>query len=200
MKKWMFTGFIIMFSSAVNAQITFGIRAGISYASLTQIIEEQVTYGGRVGFSVAGLMDIPLSRKFSLRPELSFASLGGAYYLEYMAENPIHFRVEQNEYNYYSIQVPIHLAYKIMVNDWRFGVYGGPSVSVSTQIREEKVPDERKFRPFDIGSGMGFYVECRKVFFSIYTYTGFIDRQTRKQANESQLYQNNVTFSFGYWF
>jgi hypothetical protein len=191
-----------MLSCSVKAQVTLGLRAGVSYASLTQIVEEEVTYGGRVGFSIAGLMDIPLSRRFSLRPELAVMNLGGAYYIEYAVDNHPRLEIERRKCNYYAIQVPVNFVYKIPVNDWQFGVYGGPSVSISTQVREKGIleEEERKFRPFDIGAGVGLYVQHRKVFFSIYSHTGFLDRQTRKQPNESQLYQNNVTFSFGYWF
>jgi hypothetical protein len=154
-----------------------------------------------VGFSVAGLMDIPLSRKFSLRPELSVVNLGGNYYVKYAIENQPYIQIERRKCNYYSAQVPINLAYKISVSDWQFGVYAGPSISLSTPFREKGfLEEDRTFRPFDIGAGAGLYVQHRKVFFSIYTYNGFLDKQIRKLPDESQLYQNNVTFSFGYWF
>jgi hypothetical protein len=200
MRKWIGIGIVAMCSCFVEAQVTFGGRAGVSYASLTQIVDEEITYGGHVGFSVAGLMDIPLSPKFSLRPELAFVNLGGTYYIEYVSDRRPYLDMERRKCNYYSIQVPVNFTYKIHLNNWRFGVYGGPSVSVSTQVREKGFQDEREFRPVDIGAGAGLYVQHRQVFCSIYTHTGFLDRQTRKQPNESQLYQNNVTLSFGYWF
>jgi hypothetical protein len=200
MEKWICLGIMVLFSFNVEAKVGFGIRGGISYASLTQIVDEQVTYGDRLGFSVAGLIDIPLSRKCSLRPELAILNLGGAYDVEYLVEEQPYLGIERIESSYYSLQIPLNFTYKILVNNWQFGVYGGPSVAVSTPVRERVLPEERKFRPFDIGMGIGFYVQHHRVFTSIYTHSGLIDRQTRKQSHESQLYQNSVILSLGYWF
>ncbi|MDR2469323.1 MAG: PorT family protein [Tannerella sp.] len=199
MKKWICIGIATLLAGGMKAQIAFGIRAGISYASLTQLIEEEVRSGGRIGFSMAGLTDIPLSPRFSLRPEIAIVNLGGTYYMLYRTDKQI--EMERHRSNYYSIQAPINMVYKIFSNDWQFGIYGGPSVAVSTQVREKTLrEEERKFRPFDVGAGAGFYVQFRRVFSSIYVHTGILDRQTRKSSGESQLYQNNVVFSLGYWF
>ena len=197
MKKWIFLLVMMALSFSVKAQVTFGARAGIAYTSLTQIIDEEVTYGGRVGFNVAGLMDIPLSRKFSLRPELSFISQGGAYSLEFREEETLWQRYKRN---YYAVQVPVSLTYKMFRNEWEFGVYGGPSFSLSTPVKEREGLDERRFRTFDVGAGAGFYVERYNLFFTIYTNTGLVDRLEEKRPGESHIYQNNVTFSFGYLF
>ena len=199
MKKWIYIGIVMSLVGGMKAQVTFGIRAGISYASLTQMIEEEVKYGGRIGFSMAGLTDIPLSSRFSLRPEIALVNLGGTYYMLYRTDKQI--EMERHKSNYYSIQAPINVVYKIFSKDWQFGVYGGPSIAVSTQVREKTLrEEERTFRPFDVGTGIGFYVQLRRVFSSIYMHTGILDRQTRKSSGESQLYQNNVVFSLGYWF
>jgi hypothetical protein len=128
-----------LFACTVQAQITFGVRGGISYTSLTQIVEEEVTYGGRAGFSVAGLMDIPLSQKFALRPELALVNLGGVYYVEYVTDHQPHLQIEKKKCNYYSIQVPMNITYKIIFYDWRFGVSAGPTVSLSTPVREKSL-------------------------------------------------------------
>ena len=197
MKKWLFIPVFIWLTLPVKSQIAFGARAGIAYTSLTQIIDEEVTYGGRVGFNIAGMLDVPISRKFSLRPELSFLSQGGAYSLEFREKETIWERYKRN---YYAIQIPVNFAYKIFVNEWQFGAYGGPTVSLSTKVKEREGLEERRFRTFDIGAGAGFYVERRNLFFTIYSHTGLVDRLAEKRPNESNLYQNNVIFSFGYWF
>jgi len=201
MKKRVFISFLLALSFlTAEAKAGFGVRSGFSYASLTQILDDQVTYGGRIGFSVAGLLDIPVSSKFSLRPEIALMSQGGTYWLEYMPDNQWRFVREKHRSIYYSIQAPINIAYKINVGDWQFGACGGPFVSLSTRFREKGALNERNFRPFDIGAGVGLYVQRQHIFCSIYSQTGFLDRLTRKQPGESQLYQNNVTLSFGYWF
>ena len=198
MKKWIFIPVFVWLSLSGKAQITFGLRGGVAYTSLTQIVNEELTYGGRVGFSVAGLMDIPLERKFSLRPELSFISQGGAYSLEFTKEETFWQRYKRN---YYSVQIPVNLTYKIVTNnEWQIGAYGGPTVSLSTRVKEREGFEERRFRSHDVGIGAGFYVQYYNLFFTIYSHTGVLDRLEEKRPNESHLYQNNMVFSFGYWF
>jgi hypothetical protein len=197
MKKWICLPVLLGLSLIAEAQVTFGIRAGIAYTSLTQMIDEEVTYGGRMGLNMAGLMDIPLSQKFALRPELSFISQGGAYSLEFMAEETFWQRYKRN---YYSIQVPLNITYKIFLHEWQIGVYGGPTISLSTQVTEREGLEERRFRSFDVGIGAGFYVERQNLFFTIYSHSGLVDRLEEKRPGESHILQNNVIFSFGYWF
>jgi hypothetical protein len=197
MKKWIFIPVFIGLLFSAKAQVTFGVRGGIAYTSLTQVINEEVTYGGRVGYNVAGMMDIPLHRVFSFRPELSLINQGGAYSLEYLKEETFWERYKRN---YYAVQVPLNLTYKIFLNEWQMGVYGGPTASLSTQVKEREGLEERRFRSFDIGIGAGFYVERRNLFFTIYSHTGLVDRLEEKRLAESHIYQNNVVFSFGYWF
>jgi hypothetical protein len=199
MKKWLCVHILIAgFSFAVKAEINFGVRAGFAYTSLTQVLNEEVTYGGRLGFTVAGLMDVPLSRKFSLRPELAFISQGGAYSLEFIKNEPSYWT--RYKRSYYSAMIPVNLTYRITWNEWQIGAYGGPSVTLSTQVKETDNFEVRRFRPFDAGMGVGFYVEYQKFFFTIYSHTGLLDRLEIRHPNESHLYQNNLIFSFGYWF
>ena len=197
MKKWLFILLFIGLSLPVEAQVTFGARAGIAYTSLTQTINEEVTYGGRIGYNVAGLMDIPLSHRFSLRPELSLMSQGGAYSLEFTKDKTFWERYKRN---YYTVQVPVHLTYKMRLNEWKIGAYSGPTVSISSQVKEREGLEVRRFRSFDIGIGAGFYVEYYNLFFTIYSHTGLVDRLEEKRPRESHIYQNNLIFSFGYWF
>ena len=196
MKKWLFIYLILCLAFSAKAQLSFGARAGITYTSLTQVIDGDVTYGGRVGFSVAGMLDIPLNRVFSLRPEPSFISQGGAYSLEF-TEEPFWKRYKRN---YYAVQIPVNITYKIFLNEWQIGIYCGPTVSLSTPVIEREGWEERRFRTFDMGIGAGFYVQYYNLFFTIYSHPGLLDRLEEKRPNESRIYQNNVMFSFGYWF
>jgi hypothetical protein len=184
----------------MKAQVSFGVRSGVAYSSLTQIVEDRVRYGGRIGYSAAGMMDIPFSRKFALRPELSLVYQGGSYYPGYVDVSPFNRTTDRYKCDYYSVQIPVNVMYKIAIADWMFGIYAGPSFSVSTEVKQKSELGERKFRPFDIGMGSGLHVECKGVFFTIYSHSGFLDRLRYKQSNESEIYQNNVTCSFGYWF
>ncbi len=55
-------------------------------------------------------------------------------------------------------------------------------------------------KTFDLGVNLGLQVEYSNFFFSVSALCGTLDRRTTKHDGESSLYQNNVTFSLGYYF
>ena len=58
MKKYLLLLLAGLWTCAAQAKIIPGVRLGLSYNQLTQIVDEEVTYGGRIGFEAAGLLDI----------------------------------------------------------------------------------------------------------------------------------------------
>ena len=80
MKKLIGIVFLTMMMAVpVMAQTTFGVRVGGAYSCLVQKVEGLYESGARFGFSVAGLVDIPLYKRLSLRPEIAFTNQGGSY-------------------------------------------------------------------------------------------------------------------------
>ena len=70
----------------VMAQVTFGARVGGAYSCLVQKVEGMYEAGARFGFSVAGLVDIPLYKRLSLRPEVAFVHQGGSFISNYQVD------------------------------------------------------------------------------------------------------------------
>ena len=198
----------VLASVSAFSQVEFGVRAGGAYSSLVQMIEKDYDSGGRFGFSVAGLMDVPLYKGLSLRPEVAFVNQGGDYF-SHQTEDGMN---AHHKYSYYSIQVPINVAYTFYLSDIRLAVFVGPAfdfslfgkmkteetgVSTDIDFGSEKEPN---LRTFDFGISAGMSVEYKHFFFSIQNLTGLLDRRTVKRDGESTLFQNNVTFSLGYFF
>ena len=198
MKKYCLLLLAYLVASAAQAKITPGLRLGLAYNQLTQIVDEEVTFGGRIGFEAAGLLDVPLSQRFSLVPELSVANQGGSYDYAYLRNDLL--ITGRHTCSYYTFSLPVNLVCKIRLADWPLGIMGGPFVSLSTRERERHEWITRDFRTFDVGAGAGLYVEYHSVFFSVYGRTGFIDKLRQKQPFDSQVYQNSVALSFGYRF
>ena len=71
------------------------------------------------------------------------------------------------------------------------------NVSTDIDFGSEKEPN---LRTFDFGISAGMSVEYKRFFFTIQNLTGLLDRRTVKREGESTLFQNNVTFSIGYFF
>lgn len=191
------------------AQVDFGVRAGGAYSSLIQRVQDEYMAGGRFGWSVAGLMDVHLYKGLSFRPEIGFVNQGGSYYSHY--NNPL-VTETHNKYSYYSIQVPLNLAYTFRLTDIRLSVFAGPTLdfslfgkmrthgaspSTSIDFGSKKEPN---LKSFDLGVNVGMSVEYSRFFFAINCVTGTLDRRAVKREGESNIFQNNVTFSLGYFF
>lgn len=193
---------------SVFAQVEFGVRLGGAYSSLVQRLDKTYESGGRIGFSVAGLMQLPIYKGLSFVPEVGLIYQGGDYYSYPTDEGmTIH-----NMYKYYSLQVPLDLAYTFNISDVRLSVFAGPTLDVSLagKMKTEETgvesdiefgkKEEPNLRTIDLGINVGLSVEYSRFFFSINNVAGVLDRRTVKRKDESMLFQNNVTFSVGYFF
>ncbi|OAV74597.1 hypothetical protein Barb7_01879 [Bacteroidales bacterium Barb7] len=192
------------------AQVTFGVRTGGSFSTLVE--KEGTTYkaGGRIGYSVAGLAEIPLRsihRRLSLRTEAAFVSQGGSFYTGRDAEGEGGYN---NKCGYYSLRLPVAVAYTFPFHDVHISVSAGPAVDFALfgNMRNRDKNGSMSFgrsegkdlKPVDLGVGVGLTVEYLQCFFSVVTNGGVTDRKAFKPAGEPSVYQNNVTFSLGYYF
>ena len=193
---------------SVFAQVEFGVRLGGAYSSLVQRLDKTYESGGRIGFSVAGLMQLPIYKGLSFVPEVGLIYQGGDYYSYPIDEG----MTTHNMYKYYSLQVPLDLAYTFNISDVRLSVFAGPTLDVSLagKMKTEETgvesdiefgkKEEPNLRTIDLGINVGLSVEYSRFFFSINNVAGVLDRRTVKRKDESMLFQNNVTFSVGYFF
>lgn len=193
---------------SVFAQVEFGVRLGGAYSSLVQRLDKTYESGGRIGFSVAGLMQLPIYKGLSFVPEVGLIYQGGDYY-SYPTDEGM---TTHNMYKYYSLQVPLDLAYTFNISDVRLSVFAGPTLDVSLagKMKTEGTgvesdiefgkKEEPNLRTIDLGINVGLSVEYSRFFFSINNVAGVLDRRTVKRKDESMLFQNNVTFSVGYFF
>lgn len=191
----------------VTAQVTFGVRAGGAYSALVQKVEGINNAGACFGFSLAGLADIPLYKGLSLRPELAFVNQGGSFISNFQVEGA---KNSLNKCRYYSIQIPLNLAYSFQINDVLLGVYAGPYVDFSLfgkmKTENQNVDihfgqnQEADLKSFDLGVSVGIRVDYSRYFFSVGALCGTLDRRAIEREGESSLYQNNVTLSLGYMF
>lgn len=208
MKKIIYILFLMMSVLApVTAQVTFGVRAGGAYSALVQKVEGINNAGACFGFSLAGLADIPLYKGLSLRPELAFVNQGGSFISNFQVEGA---KNSLNKCRYYSIQIPLNLAYSFQINDVLLGIYAGPYVDFSLfgkmKTENQNVDihfgqnQEADLKSFDLGVSVGIRVDYSRYFFSVGALCGTLDRRAIEREGESSLYQNNVTLSLGYMF
>jgi hypothetical protein len=206
LRKWILAGCIIAtVAPSVAAKVTFGVRAGLARTAFTQKVELDYQSGSRLGYSIAGLADIPFYQRFSFRPEIVLANRGGQYFtLRDEAGLP----QLKYEANYYSLQIPLAIAFNIPISGVRMAVYAGPAPDFHlggkmkmTGRGEDPLPTlEKEMKAFDFSINGGIAVEYKNIFFSIETFHGTSDRRVDTYENESPVYQNSITFSLGYFF
>lgn len=74
MKKVLLTVAAVCAFGFANAQdVKFGAKAGLNYSTFTGDVED---VDAKVGFQVGGFVEIKVSDKFSVRPELLYSTLG----------------------------------------------------------------------------------------------------------------------------
>lgn len=208
MKKIQKAGWIIGLATALSvpasAKVDWGLRAGVAHSSLVQKIDLTYWSGSCVGYSAAVLGDIPFAGRFSFRPEVALAYQGGSF-----LSDPIEgLYMLRHKIGSYSLLPSFNFAFNIPLSDVNMAVYVGPACDfhlrnkTSARQTEEGIlpPTEKDVKSFDLGVNAGISVEYKCVFFSINTLSGTLDRRTDKKENESSVYQNNLTFSLGYFF
>ena len=205
MKKILLLFIVLLIMVPAFAQVSFGVRAGIGSSSLVQKVDGTPTSGARFGFSVGGMVDIPFYQRFSLRPEIALINQGGSYS---SFDNGT--TATEHSCYYYSLQMPVNVVYTIPNNDVRLGIALGPVLDYSLfgNMKSGEADYDIKFgqaeesdlKSFDLGVNVGLNAIYKNVFFGINATCGVLDRLAEKPQGASSVYQNNITFSLGYFF
>ena len=137
-KIFALTIFTLTMAHATNAQVTYGIRSGVNYATWKgddiQIIQDLVdkTDGyvvtkGRTGMHIGGYVHIPISEVFAFEPGLEYSkkgySLKGDFQIPVLKYLNINARAQvQSHY----IDIPLLIRANVYKG---LNVYAGPQVS-----------------------------------------------------------------------
>jgi hypothetical protein len=199
---------VLIFTSPAAGKVYWGLRAGVARSSLVQQYDLDYLSGSCLGYSLAALADIPFYQRFSFRPEIALIYEGGSF-LSYPVDDGFLLR---NRMRGCGVQPSFNLAFNIPISGVKMAVYGGPALNYllydqlttrpasETEQAETEAITEKGVRPFDIRINAGISVEYKGVFFSINALAGSSDRRISKTPTQSPVYQNNLTFSLGYFF
>lgn len=146
MKKPSFIIFILLLTTKISAQTEYGIRAGISYATmmgtdvaLFNIVDDtgaEIGTKGKTGYNVGVYLRKPISKNLFLRPELAVATRG-------IANQEAIFRgydAKFYRYNFTYIDLPILL--QIGNAEGGFYIFTGPQFSYLLNA-QRKLENER---------------------------------------------------------
>ncbi|MDR2495592.1 MAG: PorT family protein [Tannerellaceae bacterium] len=197
-------GFLLTFAAqSASSKIYWGGKAGISRSSIVQKMDLDYRSGWSVGWNVAAMADIPVSERFSLRPELAMISQGGSF----LGGDGVTY-IWEHKVEAYAFQPAFHVAYSFPILDVKMTVYAGPALTFqlysklysNALVQDDVTQSEQPVRPFDLAGSGGISVEYGGVFFSITTVSGLLDRRRFSIEGEGPVLQNNLIFSLGYFF
>lgn len=166
MKKVLLFAAVAVFGLAfVNAQeMKFGAKVGVNFASITGDMTEDLS--GLTGFHIGGYVDIPVSEKFSVQPELQFSTQGAEENFE------DEFEKEEGKIKLNYLNIPVMAKFKVAEG---FSVQAGPQIGFLLSAKneysftdkvdpgfgndesgEEDIKDFIKSTDFGINFGLGY--------------------------------------------
>ncbi|MBL1220211.1 PorT family protein [Chryseobacterium sp. L7] len=209
MKKMLFAGAIQLAlflnaqntSNSQNGSISYGLKGGLNISNATDKSFGYLNQKSRIGFNAGTFVNIPISKSFSIQPELLFSQYG--YKTEY------DFSLINTEDGYdplligkkatYTtnlgyIVIPIMVQYSIIPNLY---VEVGPEFGINIIAQEKRTIDIDKefFKTFNFGIsfGAGYYVTDNIGITARYV-AGLTDIYNRPSGSDA--IKNNV-FQFG---
>jgi Outer membrane protein beta-barrel domain len=159
---------IFITPSVSNAQIKFGVRAGLNATNVS--FEKLPSKSERYGFHLGIFTDIPIKEDFaSIQPELSFSTKGAAF-------KPLTGRQTLNM-NYVDFLLPV--AFKLSAFDLQVGPFASYLASTPdyTVYNENKVVVDG-FKKYDLGLTIGLAFNLNKIVIGARYNQGFVDVTT----------------------
>ncbi len=154
MKKVVLVSVLALSVMFVNAQVTFGVKGGVNFATLGgDDADELEGKKSNTGFYLGGLVNVPISSNFAFQPELVYSANQGAEF----RESPL-----ELNYNFGYLNIPLMLQYR----NSGFIAEAGPQIGFlmsakikatdGTNTEEEDIKDQMKSTDFGINLGLGY--------------------------------------------
>jgi hypothetical protein len=128
MKKVLLATVVVLFAISVNAQVQFGVKAGLNLANVS------VTEGGesadtkmKPGFHIGAIVDLSLSESFSVQPGLLFSQKGTKSEGSYSQQGITVDTKSTMKLNY--LDIPINAVLKLEAGSSKIHLFAGPVIS-----------------------------------------------------------------------
>lgn len=171
MKKLSLATLVILFALSVNAQVQFGLKAGLNFPNWSVKESGSTAPDTKIGFGfhLGGIVDIPVSSNFSIQPGALFSVKG------FKADVNMGTTVNTTtKLNY--IEVPINAMLKVGEGDTKFLVFGGPYLgyglggTVKAEAQGRSATSDITFgsgdndvNPLDFGINLGAGIKFNKI-------------------------------------
>ena len=173
-----------------TAQIKFGAKAGVNLAKVAGKNEgEKESFDSKVGMHIGGVVEIPVSEKFSVMPELNFDQWGGQ-----LEEGGVKMSMNLNYIN-----LPILAKYNV----GGFGIYAGPQIGflMSAKAKVGDVDDDGELKDqlkgTDFGAVFGAEYNLAYGIFLSARYNLGLTRVNDEATDDDYFKNSAITFGVG---
>ena len=188
--------------TAQSQELRIGVKAGVNFASIGGDFTDD--YDGRTSFHLGGLVEIPISEKFAIQPELLYSGQGAKSEYDDSFGDSIVTGKEKLKLDY--INIPIMAKYYIMEG---LSVEAGPQFGLLLSAKNEfEISDFRGdesvnvdvkdfYKTLDIAFGFGSSYRLNNgLFFSARYVIGLTDITDDSYKTRNGVLQLSGGFSF----
>ena len=207
MKKQLFSIVFALFGALfLSAQVTYGVKAGINFATVTGDFTEEAE--SRTGLHVGGFVEVPISERFSFQPELLYSMQGAKASVSETFEGIMLSQDVTRKQDY--LNIPLMVKYYLIEN---LSIEAGPQVGfllsakgeVESSFNGESITEDIDFKDeassidFGFNLGAAYQLDMGLFFGARYNF-GLSNINDNEDSGE--LSQQNAVFqlSVGYIF
>ncbi|MGB3342393.1 MAG: porin family protein [Aequorivita sp.] len=212
MKKILLLATVVVFTlSAQSQEIRMGAKAGVNFANMSIKPDDGEKLDSRTSFHIGGLVEIPITEKFSVQPEILYSSQGSQskYSEEFMGE-----RISSEiKYKLDYLSIPIMAKYYVIEG---LGLEAGPQFGILVSAKgdyeisglgisesgTEDLKDDLKKLDIGLGFGASYRLDMG-VFFGARYVLGLTDISDNGDVGfdeEVEIKNNVFQLSVGYTF
>lgn len=161
MKKVLFLAIALVTFSFANAQeVSYGLKAGLNYSNWSFSTEDMGDFDSRLSFHVGGVVELGLSDKFSVQPEILYSSVGAQ-----IDSSELTARVASDDKIVFALDylsIPVMAKYYVAEG---FSLEAGPQIGILLSANykfdgeSEDIKEGYKSTDFSAGIGAGYKME-----------------------------------------
>ena len=182
---------LIVSTSLAQGEVRFGIKGGLNLASLggDAYVTGTSGFDSRTSFHIGGLVEIPISDKISVQPEVLYSAQGSKFNFGFITGT--------SDIKLDYLNIPIMGKYHIIA-----GLSGelGPVIGILVKANGASGDVKDMFKKTDIGVGIGATYRLPLGVFGSLRYnkgiTDINDDPTVSTKNQNNVFQVSVGYSF----
>ena len=205
MKKIILSAIAVLVFGFANAQkAQFGLKGGVNVASQNYSGDGAPSPSSIIGFHIGGFVEIKISDKFSIQPELVYSTQGSKF--DFMAEYDGNIYDTENTFKLSYINIPVMFKYYATE---KFSLEAGPqlgfltSSKMETEVIGQSVTQNVKslFESIDFGLNIGAgYYFTKNISAGVRYNFGLANVGKNEDGSDDSIKNNVFSVSLGYKF